>query len=612
MPAFETAKNANERGEDSVLVDIRNVTYTHWNQETPTLHDVSLQIRRGTLNVLVGPSGSGKSTLCALFNGVIPHLYGGKFEGEVWVDGANTREQKVKDLAQKVGRVFQDPETMFATLHVEDEVAFGAENLRFEVDAIRKTVDQLLQQTDLNSHRHNLVWNLSGGQIQKLGLASVLAMNPQLIVLDEPTSNLDPETTHNVHQLVLALREQGMTTLLVTRELDEFLAEADQLLVMDNGRLLAAAEPRQVLREHGAYMVDSLGVWLPETSAIGIALHQEGWLQGEVPITVEETVQVLPPLPRSENGQAAPGEAPSERPAERGELLISAKDLRYVYPGGTEALCGISLDIHAGEWLMIVGRNGAGKSTLARMLVGLTKPQAGELTLFGRPARKWKVQDLANQIALVFQNPEHQFLTDSVAEEIGYSLMAHGITDAAEKKRRTDEMLALLGLEEVAQFHPFSLSAGLKRRLGVATMLAGEPRLLLVDEPTYGQDKEMTHTLVALMQEIRRRGVTVVMITHDMRLVQEYGERVVVMSEGSILYDGDTSGLFGRDKLLKAANLRRTILQDLANRLNEEGITLPPALRNTDDFISLLKRHELSASQMTQSEGREQHNSPNL
>ena len=203
--------------EDEPLVDIQHVTYTHWNQSEPTLRDVSLQLFPGTLNVLVGPSGSGKSTLCDLFNGVIPHLYGGKLEGDVWVGGKHTKEAKVKDLAHEVGRVFQDPETMFATLHVEDEIAFGAENLRFEVQSIQETVEELLVQTDLQSRRHNLVWNLSGGQIQKLGLAAVLAMRPKLIVLDEPTSNLDPGATHSVHQLLLTLKHQGMTILLVTR-----------------------------------------------------------------------------------------------------------------------------------------------------------------------------------------------------------------------------------------------------------------------------------------------------------------------------------------------------------------------------------------------------------
>lgn len=577
------------REEVAPLVDIQHVTYTHWNQTEPTLHDVSLQIFPGTLNVLVGPSGSGKSTLCDLFNGVIPHLYGGKLEGDVWVGDQRTADVKVKELSHRVGRVFQDPETMFATLHVEDEIAFGAENLRFDVPSIQQAVEQLLQQTDLHARRHNLVWNLSGGQIQKLGLASVLAMRPQLIVLDEPTSNLDPGATHGVHELLLELRRQGMTILLVTRELDEFLAEVDQLLVLDQGRLLAAGPPRELLRRHGSTMIDSLGVWLPETSTVGIALCQKSVLSGDIPITVAETCALLQEAAFRQEAPPAAPESAGRPAAATAAPLVCARDLRYAYPTGAEALRGVSLDINPGEWLMIVGRNGAGKSTLARLLVGLIRPSSGELTLFGRPARRWKVQDLANHIALVFQNPEHQFLTDSVVDEIKYSLLAHGVGDAQEMERRAQEMLALLDLNHVAAAHPFSLSAGLKRRLGVATMLAGEPQLLLVDEPTYGQDRQMTHTLMSLMQQIRARGVAVVMITHDMRLVQEYGERVVVMSDGAILYDGATSGLFEREELLAAANLRRTILHDLVNTLRRQGKTIPTNLRHTADFIDLLQ-----------------------
>ena len=193
MPQPATANTS----QNQPLVNIQHVSYTHWNQTEPTLRDVCLQIQSGTLNVLVGPSGSGKSTLCDLFNGVIPHLYGGKLEGDVWIGSENTRGVKVKDLSREVGRVFQDPETMFATLQVDDEIAFGAENLRFQVEAIQQAVEELLLQTDLHTRRNHLVWNLSGGQIQKLGLASVLVMRPRLIVLDEPTSNLDPGATHS-------------------------------------------------------------------------------------------------------------------------------------------------------------------------------------------------------------------------------------------------------------------------------------------------------------------------------------------------------------------------------------------------------------------------------
>lgn len=197
-----------------LLVKIKDVSYTHWNHTEPTLNGLSLTIHRGTLNVLVGPGGSGKSTICDLISGKIPHLLGGEFSGEVWIDGVNTRTLEVKDLAHKVGYVFQDPETMFATLTVEDEIAFGPENLRRDAEAIRQTVEELLRTTQLLPFRSNLVWNLSGGQVQKLGLAAILAMQPDMILLDEPTSNLDPVATRSVHELVRSLRDTGMTVLL--------------------------------------------------------------------------------------------------------------------------------------------------------------------------------------------------------------------------------------------------------------------------------------------------------------------------------------------------------------------------------------------------------------
>jgi energy-coupling factor transporter ATP-binding protein EcfA2 len=440
------------------------------------------------------------------------------------------------------------------------------------------------------------VWNLSGGQIQKLGLASVLAMQPLMIVLDEPTSNLDPAATRSVHDMVLSLCKGGITVLLVTRELDEFLAEADQLLVLAEGHLVASGPPREMLQEYGEYMVDSLGVWLPETSELGIALKRGGLIKSaKVPITVQETLSMLERegLLAQIGGDVSHLSVVDRSTSTIGDILVSAKDLRYAYPGGTEALKGVSLDIHAGDWLMIIGRNGAGKSTLASLMVGLLRPQQGELTLSGRPVQRLKVQELANHIALVFQNPEHQFLTDSVSDEIGYSLLAHGVVSGSEVERQTGEMLELLGLRGVADSHPLALSAGLKRRLGVATMLVGKPEVLLVDEPTYGQDKEMTHTLMVLMQEIRAQGVAVVMITHDMRLVQEYGERVVVMSEGVVLYDGPAAMLFDCAGILAEANLRRTILHELLAAMRQAGMPALGEVRRTADLVARLHIKDL-------------------
>jgi len=574
------------------FIKIQNVFYTHWNQETPTLKDLSLEIQPNTINVLVGPGGSGKSTLCSLFNGEIPHLLGGKLEGTVFVGGQNTQDLAVKNISQLVGHMLQDPESMFATLYVEDEIAFGPENLLIDVQEIKTSVNSLLALIQLEPQRNNLVWNLSGGQIQKLGLAVILAMHPKMVVLDEPTANLDPSATRSVHELILELRNQGMTVLLVTRELDDFiLSAADQLLVLDDGKIISNGPVQQVLNDFGQEMLTRLGIWLPETVEIGIALRDRFQVKlNQIPITVEETLQVL----KQENLLKINLKLEEVKSSERTDIprsnpLISARNLEFTYNNGFKALNDVSFDIFPGEMLAIVGRNGAGKSTLAKLMVGLLKPQIGKLDLFDKPAAKWKVESLSEKIALVFQNPEHQFLTDTAFDEIAYSLLSRGVDDPQEVRKQVQEWMTRLDLLDFQKIHPFALSAGKKRRLGVATMLVCNPVVLLVDEPTYGQDKEMTQNLMALMESIRKQGVTVVMITHDMRLVQEYASRVLVMADGKILYEGEPSNLFCSEELLKSANLRPTLLQELLKLYEDQGGCVCCAIRTTDDFLNALE-----------------------
>ncbi|PKN86481.1 MAG: hypothetical protein CVU46_07665 [Chloroflexi bacterium HGW-Chloroflexi-8] len=574
------------------FIKIKNVFYTHWNQETPTLKDLSLEIQPNTINVLVGPGGSGKSTLCSLFNGEIPHLLGGKLEGTVFVGGQNTNDLAVKNISQLVGHMLQDPESMFATLYVEDEIAFGPENLLIDAQEIKTSVNSLLELIQLQPQRNNLVWNLSGGQIQKLGLAVILAMHPKMVVLDEPTANLDPSATRSVHELILELRNQGMTILLVTRELDDFiLSAADQLLVLDEGKIIANGNVQQVLKEFGSEMLTRLGIWLPETVEIGIALRDRFKVNlDRIPITVQETLHVL----NQENLLRINLKLEQERSANRTLLplsnpLISARNLEFTYNNGFKALNDVSFDIFPGEMLAIVGRNGAGKSTLAKLMVGLLKPQIGNLSLFDKPAAKWKVESLSEKIALVFQNPEHQFLTDTAFDEIAYSLLSRGVDDPNEVRKQVEDWMTRLDLLDFQKIHPFALSAGKKRRLGVATMLVCNPVVLLVDEPTYGQDKEMTQNLMALMESIRKLGVTVVMITHDMRLVQEYASRVLVMADGKILYEGEPSNLFCSEELLESANLRPTLLQELLKQYEDEGGCVCCSISTTDDFLNALE-----------------------
>lgn len=573
--------------ENTPFIHVDNVSYTHWNQKTPTLKDLSLTMQAGTLNVLVGPGGSGKSTLCSLFNGEIPHLLGGEMSGSVYLNGQDTRNMTVSDLSKIAGHVFQDPETMFATLYVEDEIAFGPENLLLPVNEIQQTVNELLTMTNLEDKRTNLVWALSGGQVQKLGLAAVLAMKPALIVLDEPTANLDPAATFSVHQLILTLRQQGMTVLLVTRELDDFLlSHADQLLVLAEGKMFASGLPQEVLLAHGAVMTGEMGIWLPETVEIGLALRQcVGSKLEKLPFTPQELLSALQEchtLPAVLTGHT------DEKSISRGECQISARGVRFAYDAEYEALKGVDLNIFQGEIVAIVGRNGAGKSTLGKLLTGLLKPTGGTLTILGTDAQKWKITDLADHLGLVFQNPEHQFLTDSVHDEIEYSLLARGCEVQEERERLIQETLDQLDLNDCEGIHPFALSAGKKRRLGVATMLVGKPKILILDEPTYGQDKQMTQTLMSLMEGIRAQNVTIVMISHDMRLVAEYADRVVVMNEGEKLFDGSAAELFTREELVKKANLRPTLLEETLHLYLAEGGEIHGKIANTSDFLHAL------------------------
>jgi energy-coupling factor transport system ATP-binding protein len=271
-------------------------------------------------------------------------------------------------------------------------------------------------------------------------------------------------------------------------------------------------------------------------------------------------------------------------------MLVHAQNLQFSYTRKTKTLRDVSFDIHRSEIVAIVGQNGAGKSTLSKMLVGLLKPSAGDLTLFGRKARQWNVQDLANDVALVFQNPEHQFLCDTVHEELEYSLLAQGIDDPVEVEKRVKAMLERLDIIDTTDNHPFSLSAGSKRRLGVATMLVGgRARLLIVDEPTYGQDRRLTERLMQLINNLRREGITVIMITHDMRLVDAYVDRAIVMANGEKIFDGTPGELFASPQIVEHASLRTTGLRRVVDGLRAAGIQVPHGLNTVDTFVSAVE-----------------------
>ncbi len=563
------------------------VTFTYANRPEPSLRDASLTLPRSSLTVLVGPTGSGKTTVCSLISGVIPHLQHGELKGRVLVDAVETAGSRVRDLAVKVGYVFQDPEVMFCNLRVEDEVAFGPENLGMARQRIQGVVASSLSRVGLAGLDRRLVWQLSGGQVQKLGVATVLAMSPGVLVLDEPTANLDPAATVELQRILRELRSDGHTILLVSKDLDQFVAEADQLLVLESGAVRYAGRPAEVISSHGEELQDSIGVWLPQSAEIGLFLRRRRWPVTSIPLTIEAAADLLsrftfadPPPRGSEPGEGAR------------EPVVEVEHVAFRYSNGVEALRDATFSIPANRFTAIAGQNGAGKSTIAKLLVGLVRPASGSLRICGRPCAEWSAHELAARVGLVFQNPEHQFLTDVVSEEVAYTLRAQGGADEAGIRKAVDDILDALDLLDVRDEHPFALSEGKKRRLGVATMLAGNPEVLIVDEPTYGQDKAMTESLMALMERMRRRGVTIVMITHDMRLVQRFADHVVVMADGRTIFEGGPGDLFDDAEVLSRASLRPPDLTLILSRLSARGLKPPAGIRTLDDLAAATRLPE--------------------
>jgi energy-coupling factor transporter ATP-binding protein EcfA2 len=469
------------------------------------------------------------------------------------VAGRDTRQTQPGEIAALVGVVFQDPEAQFCMLTVEDEVAFGLENLRVPRSEMDSRIDAALCQVGLSlALRPRRLDRLSGGEKQRLALACILAMDTPVVVLDEPTANLDPLGTREFFDSLAGLRGRR-TLILVEHKLDECAHLAERALVLGpDGSLIADGPPREVFRDRAADL-EQFGIWIPQVTEY--ALHH-GW-QGELPLTVAEAARGLVTTTahsredtKTENVGAS---APSCRVGDQPPALQISR-LSFAYPGGPPALTDVSLRVPQGDFAALAGPNGSGKSTLAALAVGLRPPPPGTADLFGQDVRDLSVAEVAERAGYVFQNPEHQFVADTVADELAYSLRARRRPEA-EIEATVHNLLARFDLAALAKANPFSLSQGQKRRLSVATMLAVGQRLLILDEPTFGQDRRGADQLMELLAGLNRDGVTLLMITHDMRLVADYARSVHILADGRLIYSGTPADLFARPDVMREARL---------------------------------------------------------
>jgi energy-coupling factor transporter ATP-binding protein EcfA2 len=579
-------------------IEIDGLTFKYVGRRNPTLRDVSLRIRAGESVLVLGPSGCGKSTLALCLNGAVPQAISGDLRGTVRVDGLDTRRASMADLAQRVGIVFQDPEAQFCMLSVEDEVAFGLENLAVPRAEMDRRIDESLGMVGLVHRRHERIERLSGGQKQRLALACVLVQQPGILVLDEPTAQLDPAGTAEVLALLGRLRaERRHTLVIVEHRLDEVMPLVDRAIVFSaEGELVADGPPRAVIREHGDWLAEA-GVWVPQVSELARSLARQGVALDPFPITVPEAAEALRPHVRllestdrmpqvagsvTEEGQVRIGSRPggqsetcpygadphpSPLPEGEGGSLLQVRGLGYQYPrAAAPVLRDVTFSLDAGELVAVVGANGAGKSTLARMIAGIVRPPRGAIRVAGRDIATVPPAELAREVGYVFQYPEHQFVGRTVLDDVAYGPRRAGVPEA-EAVRLAEAMLDDFGLLRLGLAHPFTLSHGEQRRLSVASMLVMGQRLLLLDEPTFGQDQRNATMLLDKLEALAAEGRTIVAVGHDMRLVAERARRVLVLIDGTLAFDGPPSELFGDAALLDRARLVPPPLWDLSQRL---------------------------------------------
>ncbi|MDF9876924.1 ABC transporter ATP-binding protein [Cellulosimicrobium cellulans] len=527
----------------------------------PTPDDVTFDVRPGEAVLLLGPSGCGKSTLALATNGLVPHVVGADLEGAVRVLGRATAETPPPELSRDVAMVFQDPDAQVVTGTLLDEVCFGPENLRLPVDDVLARAEDALRRVGLWERRDDDPAVLSGGGRQRLAIACALALGSPLLVLDEPTANLDPQGTEEVYAVLRDVVARGdRAVLLVEHDLDAAVSLVDRVVVLDGaGRLAHDGPVRAVLGERAEELA-ALGVWLPTATLAALRLRAAGVHLDPVPLAPDELGAALAGvthLPDASPRPREPGPAAPEPVLVVDRVTLRRGDRRG--RGATTVLRDVSLAVAPGELVAVVGANGAGKTTLAQLAAGVLRPRRGTLdgrvTVTGIDPTRADPRELSRHVGFVFQNPEHQLVTSRVDDELALGLRVRGVPDD-EVAARVEDVLRRFGLADLRDRHPFLLSGGQKRRLSVGTAIVCRPEVLVLDEPTYGQDRERAAELLDLLTDLHRDGTAVVVVSHDMQLVAEHATRVVALADGSVVADGAPGDVLADEDVLRRAGLR--------------------------------------------------------
>lgn len=578
----------------NTIIKLDDVSFSYGHEAQNALDHVSLAIEKGEFVGVIGPSGAGKSTLAAVMSGAIPHHYTGRLFGATLVNDRDTCEITLTDISRVVGSVLQDIDAQMVAPIVEDEMLFGLENFGIPHDQIEERISQTLTTVGISDLRHREIATLSGGQKQKVAIAAIIAMAPNVLVLDEPTAALDPASSTLVFDTLRQInREHGITVVVIEQKVALLSKYCSRVLVMADGKLAFDGEPHQVFAH--ASELRQMGVDSPRVARIANSLAEVGLLPSDQApcLNVSEAHQLISSLLADATSKDAPADVPETSPhipaVPRGvnqEPVVELTDVTFAYPHGGASVSNLNMCVYPGELVGIIGQNGAGKTTLTKLLNGLLHPASGTVRMAGMNTADVPTSAIAAKCATLFQNPDHQLCRDTVLDEVAFGLELHGVgTDEARQRARVAAERFGLPLDE----SPFSLSRGQRQMVALASVVVLDPQVVLLDEPTSGLDYRECMTVMETVSEMAERGCAVIMVCHDMEVVSDFAQRLVVMADGRILERGDANRIFADDALMRAAYVEPPQVVALSKELARDVSPRFAGISQVSDLVDLVK-----------------------
>ncbi|HFQ4950024.1 TPA: DUF3744 domain-containing protein [Vibrio vulnificus] len=545
-----------------MTIEFSNFSFRYESLDKPTLRNINLRIEKGEKIVIIGPSGSGKSTLGQCLNGLIPHAIKGEVSGSLTINSQETATFAMHQFTEQVGTVLQDTDSQFVGLSIGEDIAFALENQLTSNIEMYSLVKATAKMVDLEQMLQRSPHDLSGGQKQRVSLAGILVDDVDILLFDEPLAALDPKTGKRTIEIIDELhRKTGKTVVIIEHRLEDVLhRHVDRIILMDGGEIMADTTPDELL---ASPLLAQYGIREP--------LYLTALKSAGCHLALDDHPSSLSELPLANYQHAMADwfhQANTTSHHAHSETLLDVRDLTYSYDGEKNALEGVSFNVQRGEFVSILGKNGSGKSTITKLIMGVIEPDNGTMHLNGQDLSELTIFERSQKVGVVMQNPNHMISHHMIFDEVAFGLRNRG-WDEQHVNDKVLEVLELCGLSKYRHWPIEALSYGQKKRVTIASILALEPELLILDEPTAGQDYRNYTSMLSFIEKLNRElGITVVIISHDMHLVLEYTTRSIVIADSQLVADAPMTDVFSNPALLDRANLTTTSLYELATRLN--------------------------------------------